>query len=180
MSENSNLTAALDQDTARASLVNAANALATARADMDNAAAALKEGVLSARTEGKLTVPRIAEAAGRQRNFVDALWSGDGRTVRGKQTRVRTDDVNPLEEAAAFRHLNRLADAFSNASAGVSLARASRNRLVTMVYASGILGPSVIAETVGMNRNTVLRIARAAGVAPVYRVNNRNQHTVQK
>lgn len=169
-----------DQATAKAALNRVRDNLAKATGNATDMMTALRDAIVKVRPLGVLTVDEMADAIDRDRNYVDSVWSAHGETKQGKQTRVAVvEDVDPGYRDRSFRYL---ADAAGNqrGTAGtVNVMRAERDRVVAMVYASKILGPSAIAAEVGIDRNHVLRIARKAGVAPVHRPAGtaRNQHT---
>lgn len=169
-----------DQATAKAALNRVRDNLAKATGNASDMMTALRDAIVKVRPLGVLTVDEMADAIQRDRNYVDSVWSSHGETQQGKQTRVAVvDDADPGYRDRSFRHL---ADAAGNqrGTAGtVNVMRAERDRVVAMVYASKILGPSAIAAEVGIDRNHVLRIARKAGVSPVHRPAGaaRNQYT---
>lgn len=139
----------------------------------------LRDVIVSIRPTGTLTVDEMAESVGRERNYIDSVWSTYGETVRGKQTRAALDGVSEAEREAAVRTLTDAASGQRKVNEDVDALRAERNRLVTLVYGSKILGPSAIAAESGMDRNHVLRLARKAGLTPAWRKpgTSRNQHT---
>jgi hypothetical protein len=138
----------------------------------------LRRLIVSVRPSGVLTVDQMAEAISHDRNYVDSVWSSFGDTQQGKQTRITpADDVADAAKAATWGALNKAAKAQTTTAEQVTTARAERDRVVAMVYASRILGPSAIASVVGIDRNHVLRIARKAGVAPVHRTSTKNQYS---
>lgn len=167
-----------DQATATAALMKARDALNTAVDNLCNRTDGLRDQVVRIRPQGLLTVDEMAEAIDRDRNYVDSIWSAHGETTKGKQTRV---PVGEGVDAEAARHAyETLADSAGNlkrAASLVSTARAERDRVVSLVYGSKLLGPSAIAAAVEVDRNHVLRIARKAGVKPVHRVGSKNQYT---
>lgn len=142
------------------------------------ATAAVREQIVKLRPLGLLTVAELAEAVGKDRNYVDSVWSAHGDTVKGRQTRVAVD-ADGSAARAAYIHLSGLASAQRSATATESAARAERDRAVVIAYNSRILGPSAIASEVGIDRNHVLRIARRNGVGPKHRTNSSNQYTVK-
>lgn len=166
-----------DVATATAALNKIRDDLSKAVITAAEASANLRETVVDVRPKGTLTVAEMAEAVGRDRNFIDSVWSAHGDTVKGKQTRV-TADVKEEQQDAAFRQLADAARDQRGTAATVHVLRAERDRTVALVYASKIMGPSVIAGEVGIDRNSVLRTARKAGVAPAWRSAEsiKNQH----
>lgn len=168
----------IDAATATAALNKIRADVALALDESFTTADALREAIVSVRPSGVLTVDEMAEAVGRERNYIDSVWSSYGDTTQGKQTRVAVDAPERAKEQAA----KLLSDAVRYklaAAAALGVLRAERNRIVTMVYGSKILGPSAIAAEVGMDRNHVLRLARKAGLTPAWRAagTSRNQHT---
>lgn len=143
------------------------------------ATAAVRERIVHLRPLGLLTVAELAEAVGKDRNYVDSVWSAHGDTVKGRQTRIAVDS-DGREARQAYEHLSSLAAAQRTASATESATRAERDRVVVIAYNSRILGPSAIAKEVGIDRNHVLRIARRNGIGPKHRVNSSNQYTVKR
>lgn len=167
-----------DQATAKAALNRVRDNLAKATGNASDTMTTLRDTIVKVRPTGIITVDEMAEAIGRDRNYVDSVWSTHGATKKGKQTRVAAD-VTEDEQLAAVRQLADVAGNQRGAAGTVNVMRAERDRVVAIVYASKILGPSAIAAEVGIDRNHVLRIARKAGVAPVHRTAGtaRNQHT---
>lgn len=136
----------------------------------------LRDTIVSVRARGVVTVKQMAEALGTDRNYVDQVWSTHGRKDDGSW--VTRGDVHELVD-----DLKSLANAnasFRAASNALNTARAERNRVISLAYASKVLGPSEIANAVGIDRNHVQRIARKAGIKPLHRSNPRNQYTVNK
>ncbi len=170
----------IDQATATATLHRVRDNLDKATVAADHATKALRDGVVAIRPTGILTVDQMAEAVERDRNYIDSVWSSYGDTTKGKQTRV-SKNASEVEVAVAEDRLASLADAQSGAAATMSTARAERDRVVAMVYASKILGPSAIAAAVEIDRNHVLRLCRKAGMAPMWRNAGaaRNQHSAK-
>lgn len=170
-----------DQATAKAALNKVRDDLAKATGNASTTMTTLRDTIVSVRPSGALTVDEMAEAIGRERNYVDSVWSSHGETKQGKQTRVAVadDDGKFAHELDEYRQLADAAREQRGAAGTVNVMRAERDRVVAMVYASKILGPSAIAAEVGIDRNHVLRIARKAGVSPVHRTAGtaRNQHT---
>lgn len=168
-----------DQDTAAAALRKSRDDLAKAIDNADSWMKDFRDTIVTVRPQGILTVDEMAEAIGKDRNYVDTVWSDHGDAAKGKQTRVHVD----APEGAKVNAIQLLADsarkAYGTAST-VGVLRAERDRVVALVYASKILGPSAIAREVGVDRNHVLRIARKAGIQPQHRTNIKNQHTAGK
>lgn len=165
-----------DQATALSALNKVRDDLANALSAADTAMDTLRIEIRSIRPKGVLTVDEMAEAIGHDRNYVDSVWSSSGETAEGRQTRVKrtgsaTEATKAIETLASASRAQRVT------AAAVPVARAERNRVVAMVYASRILGPSAIAAAVDVDRNHVLRIARKAGVTPQHRTGSRNQHS---
>lgn len=177
-------TVIIDQATATAALQNARRKLSAAITYADAAMSELRNAIIMIRPSGVLTVEQMAEAIGKDRNYVDSVWSNfgstqqDPETGRVRQTRVPTGHADAAAVAGAKKMLKD-AERFQHTSAGkIDTARAERDRVVALVYASKLLGPSAIAVEVEVDRNHVLRIARRAGVAPVHRQGSRNQYSV--
>lgn len=167
----------IDARTASVSLAHARDNLAIAEGNAADCMDRLRDTIVQLRPMGVLTVNEMAEAIGRDRNYVDSVWSAHGETTEGKQTRVPMTETT---EGARQNAVQMLADAARNqrgTATTVGVLRAERDRLVALVYASKILGPTAIAHVVQIDRNHVLRIARKAGVKPMHRTNTRNQHT---
>jgi len=166
----------IDQATATAGLGKARDGLAKSLAKADETMEALRQAIVDVRPSGLLTVDEMAEAIGRDRNYVDSVWSSAKQTNKGKQTRVLvTGDAG--EARAAVDRLKTVAGAQRNAAEAAKTARAERDRVVALVYSSKLLGPTAIASAVKVDRNHVLRIARRAGVAPAHRQGSRNQYS---
>lgn len=170
-----------DKATATAALNKSRSDLARAIDSLNNRTDVLRDLIVSIRPAGVLTVAEMAEAVGRDRNYIDSIWSSYGNPVKGKQTRVSVRASDETRESAI--------DSLAGAAASVRLAtdevsglRAERIGFVTLVYGSKILGPSAIAAESGIDRNHVLRAARKAGLTPAWRAagTSRNQHTVSK
>lgn len=167
-----------NQDTATSALIRARDCLNEATDNMCGRSDDLRDHVVRIRPQGLLTVDEMAEAIGRDRNYVDSIWSANGETTKGRQTRVPvTDAVDPEAARHAYETLADAALNLKRAANRVTTARAERDRVVALVYGSKLLGPSAIAATVAVDRNHVLRIARKAGVKPVHRVGSKNQYT---
>lgn len=167
-----------DQATATAALMKARDALNTAVDNLCSRTDGLRDQVVRIRPQGLLTVDEMAEAIDRDRNYVDSIWSAHGETTKGKQTRVPVGEGVDAEAARhAYETLAESAGNLKRAASLVSTARAERDRVVSLVYGSKLLGPSAIAAAVEVDRNHVLRIARKAGVKPVHRVGSKNQYT---
>lgn len=169
-----------DQATATGALRKVRDDLATAIDRADDTTGELRDAIVTARPAGILTVDAIADAIGRDRNFVDTTWSDYGQSTRNKQTRVAIQDVDDATYTAAVQKLADVAGRHRGAHGTVNVLRAERDRIVAMVYGSKLLGPSAIAREVGVDRNHVLRIARKAGIQPQHRTNSRNQYSKAK
>lgn len=167
----------IDQATARLALRTARDNLAAAVTFAEDAMDVLRDAIVRVRPSGRLTVDQMAEAIGRDRNYVDSVWSNFGGVIRGKQTRVSAADANESDALNAVETLASAAAKQRGAAKDVTVARAERDRTVALVYASKLLGPSTIAAEVLVDRNHVLRIARRAGVAPAHRKESRNQYS---
>lgn len=167
----------IDQATARSALIDARISLNQAIYDADSATDRLRERIVALRPSGVLSVDQMAQAVGRDRNYIDSVWSTHGEVTKGKQTRVApiAEDDRAVDRAAT--ELTNLARELKNSTDRVTVARAERDRTVAMVYASKLLGPSAIAAEVGVDRNHVLRIARRQGVGPAHRAVSRNQYS---
>lgn len=181
MSTDPNIT---DAVTANAALVKTRDELAAAVDARRGATAALRDAVIIIRPSGILDVDEMAEAVGRDRNYIDATWSSYGDTSKGKQTRVSTNDADAARVEAALNRLRGLAATLRRALDAEDVARAAHHRNIAVAYGSTIkgFGPSAIAGAAGIDRNHVLRVSRAAGVAPVWRKpgTSKNQWTVSK
>lgn len=167
-----------DVATATAALNKIRDDLSKAVITAAEASANLRETVIDVRPKGTLTVAEMAEAVGRDRNFIDSVWSAHGDTVKGRQTRKPVDALNGsgVDDAQRLAHA---ATARRQALAAVTTLRAERDRTVAMVYAGKILGPSAIAAAVGIDRNHALRTARKLGVKAAWRSADsvRNQYS---
>lgn len=168
----------VDQETAAKALREAQAKLGAAIETARDGVSGLAAAIVKARPAGVLTVDEIGEAVGRDRNFVDTVWSQNGDSTRHAQTRVEVSATDE-ERAAAVQQLADAAARYRSTKAAVPVARAERDRVVVMVYASKLLGPSAIAREVGIDRNSVLRTARKAGVKPQHRQNIRNQFSAK-
>lgn len=169
----------VDQATAISALRTVRDDLFGALKTADEAMEVLRDLIVLVRPSGLLTVDEMAEAIGRDRNYVDSVWSNFGDTSRGKQTRVVAANADETDVETARHNLRKAADQQRDRAAAVSVLRAERDRVVAMVYASKILGPTSIASEVHVDRNHVLRIARRAGIAPAHRKESRNQYSAQ-
>lgn len=169
-----------DQATAIAALNRVRDNLTKAVNAAKDANAALRDAVVRERPLGVLTVDVMSDAVGRPRNYVDSMWSQYGETVKGKQTRAAAG-ASDADHRSAYDRLADVARHQKGSTALARQARAERDRVVTMVYASKILGPGAIAEAVGIDRNHVLRTVRKAGLAPAWRTAGtvKNQHTAK-
>jgi hypothetical protein len=166
----------IDQATAVTALRAVRDNLAVALDNADKSMDELRETIVKVRPAGLLTVDEMAKAVERDRNYVDSVWSKFGTTSKGKQTRATlVIDLEAAKEAMA--HLTAAASRQRSTAGEVDVALAERNRVVAMVYASGLLGPTPIANEVNVDRNHVLRIARKAGVPPVHRQGSRNHRS---
>lgn len=167
-----------DVATATAALNKVRDNLAKATGNATDTMKTLRTTIVAVRPTGVITVDEMAEAIGRDRNYIDSVWSTHGDTTKGKQTRV-VADVSDDERVRAVQRLADAAGAQRGTAGTVNVMRAERDRVVAMVYASKIMGPSAIAAAVDIDRNHVLRIARKSKVAPVWRPAGtaRNQHT---
>lgn len=168
-----------DEQIARRHLNKVRDGLATAIDNLDGRTNAHVDLIVKYRPSGLLTVDEISQAVGRERSYVDSVWSAFGDTTKGKQTRVTVDNPDPDAARGAYDLLVNSAVDLKRAAQMVSDARAERNRVVAMVYASKILGPSAIAAEVGIDRNHVLRLARRAGIMPMHRGKTKNQYTTK-
>lgn len=170
----------VNEGTARTILTKDRDSLAEAVSMYEAASNTLRDLIVSTRPKGLLTVDEMGEAVGRDRNYIDSVWSAHGETVKGKQTRVPvTAEANPEAARCVWDALAEAAANVQRTAHMVETTRAARDRTVAMVYASKVLGPTAIASAVGIDRNHVLRIARRAGVPPMHRRNSRNQYTQQ-
>lgn len=167
-----------DESTALAVLDTARKQLNKAYKAHIEATKTLRKHVIRVRPLGLLTVDEMGEAVGRDRNFVDTIWSTAGETVAKKQTRFPVSpDANPDKARREYGVLAAAAAALKSAREDVTTARANRDRSIVMAYKSRVLGPSAIARAVGVDRNHVGRIARKHGVKPLHRSTVRNQYT---
>lgn len=141
---------------------------------------ALRTAIVRIRPLGLLTVGEMAEAVGRDRAYIDSVWSEYGDTVQGKQTRiaVAADPDGPLP--TVYGELSELSDLQYRALACSVNLRTARNEMICDLYVSKTLRVVDLAVAAGIDRNHIGRILRAAGVGPMYRSNNRNQHTAGK
>ena len=159
--------------------------LAVAVVDADEKMQSFRTLLIDARTKGLLRVTEMAAAIGRDRNYVDGIWSAYGRTVKGGQTRILVDATEDASRAVAARELYEAlktsASEQRKAERRRDTLRTKRNQLIASIYAARMpgLGPSPIGKEVGVDRNHVLRIARDAGVKPVHRTDSRNQYTAK-
>jgi len=167
----------VDQSVAITALRTARDNLANAVKVANEAIVRLRDNILLVRPSGLLTVDQMAEAIGRDRNYVDSVWSNFGETSLGKQTRVPTQDADEFDAQTAAHNLKQAAASHRSAAGTVKVLRAERDRVVSLVYASKLLGPTSIAAEVQVDRNHVLRLARNAGVAPAHRQSSRNQYS---
>lgn len=167
----------IDQATATTALRTARDNLDAAVYKAEEAMDKLRDTIIGVRPSGLMTVDEMSEAIGRDRNYVDSVWSNFGDTSRGKQTRVPTNDADETDVETAWSNLKQAADSQRRAAGTVSIMRAERDRVVALVYASKLLGPTSIAAEVQVDRNHVLRLARRAGVAPAHRQGSRNQYS---
>lgn len=167
-----------DRTTAAAALMRVRDDLNTAVDNLCNRTDGLVDQVVNIRPQGLLTVDEMAEAIGRDRNYVDSIWSAHGETTKGKQTRVPVaEGVDASAARTAYKLLAESASDLKTARDSVVKARSERDRVVAEVYRSKLIGPSDIAKAVEVDRNHVLRIARKAGVKPVHRTSSKNQYT---
>jgi hypothetical protein len=173
-----------DAVTATAVLVKTRDALGTAVDRRKDAVAELRGAIVSIRPQGILTVDEMAEAVDRDRNYIDAVWSNYGDGDKGKQTRVALADVSDREQARAVDLLADRAAGVRRALDAEDVARKAHHRNIALAYGAAIkgFGPSAISGAAGVDRNHVLRISRAAKIAPVWRQpgTSRNQHTAAK
>jgi hypothetical protein len=171
-----------DEATARATLWFVRSRFEAAVSASNKATGRLRATIMSMRTTGILTVDEMAQAVGRDRNYIDTMWSTFGGTKRyadGRvhQTRVAPAEASEARRAEARKTLKRLGSAQQKTAASVNDMRAERNRVIAITYGSKVLGPSAIASAVGVDRNHVLRIARKHGVKPMHRAVTRNQYS---
>lgn len=172
---------ALDQSTARAVLNRVRDDLSAAVLSLTGRTDHIHSLIIATRPSGLLTVDEMAEALGRDRNYVDSVWSASKSTTVGKQTRVPVSEhADPEKARWSYEALSDAAAELVKARSTVVTARSARDRAVVSVYASKLLGPSAIAAEVGIDRNHVLRIARKAGVKPVHRTGSKNQYSSGK
>lgn len=167
----------MNEETALKALAAASDRLDFTVSQAERVMDDLRELIVNIRPTGLLTVDEIAAAIDHNRNYVDSVWSIHGETRKGKQTRVSRDDVDPAEVALAKQQLTSVSTSQRSTARSVVTARAERDRLVVLVYASKLLGPTDISRAVGIDRNHVLRLARKAGIMPVHRPGARNQYS---
>lgn len=170
-----------DEATAVTGLHRVRDQLNSAIGDLETATDDLVSMVVRIRPLGLLTVSEMATAIGRDRNYIDSLWSLFGGTTRDEDGKVVQTRVPVSDDGAAARKayndLTKAADRLRKAATRVSDVRAERNRTVAMVYGAKLLRPGAIAKHVGVDRNHVGRISRKQGVAPVHRPDTRNQYS---
>lgn len=175
-----------DQATAIAALRKAAAELSRAVDKADSAMDGLRELIVELRPTGLMTVDQMAEALSTEdhpvnRNYIDSVWSKYGETHEGKQTRaVAPEGFDRFDVTRSVSSLKAAGRLQRRTADQCRTLRAERDRLVSMVYASKILGPTAIARESGIDRNHVLRLARKAGFGPVHREGTRNQHTAKQ
>lgn len=169
-----------EQEAAQASLRRVRDELLTTVADSAEAASVLRTMIVTMRPQGILSVDEMGAAVGRDRNYIDSVWSQHGATTTGRQTRITMIGAPDEQREAAMRSLAVADKLVRKAAETEKTARAERDRVVAMVYASKILGPSAIAAAAAIDRNHVLRLARKAGVAPMHRAASRNQYSPRK
>ena len=80
-----------DQDTAVRALNKSRDDLASAIGNADQWMKDFRDTIVQLRPMGVLTVDEMAEAIGKDRNYVDTVWSDHGDATKGKQTRVHVD-----------------------------------------------------------------------------------------
>ena len=177
-------TSLTDAVTATAVLVKTRDALAEAVDVRKDSVSALRDAIVLIRPQGILTVDKMAEAVDRDRNYIDAVWSNYGDGDKGKQTRVQLIDVNDASRELAVKMLTDLAAGVRRALDAEDVARKAHHRNIALAYGAAIkgFGPSAISGAAGVDRNHVLRISRAAKIAPVWRQpgTSRNQHSAQR
>lgn len=175
----------IDAATAESVLIKDRDDLAVAKNRTSAATSYLNALVVEIRPAGILDVGEMAEAVGRDRNFIDTVWSNrNDKPATGKQTRVPLADVSDATRKAAVESLADAAGKLRSAVDAETVAREIRNRNVALVYGAAIngFGPSAIARAANIDRNHVGRIARDAKIASVWRKpgTSRNQWTVSK
>lgn len=166
-----------DSETARRHLNMLRDGLADASVNLADRTEEFVDLIIEIRPSGLLTVDEIGEAVGRDRNYVDNLWSLHGQTTQGRQTRVPVNHPDPEKAVQAASRLSVAARNLKNATSVVGTVREERNRTIGLVYSAKLLGPSAIAAEVGIDRNHVLRIVRKLGIKPVHRAGARNQYS---
>lgn len=169
-----------DVATANASLNKVRNDLTLAVAKATEATAALRAEVVYIRPTGRLTVNQMANAVGRDRDYIDGIWSQYGGSAKASTQRdTGAADMDTAASTDEYRRLAEAAHRQMGTANTASLMRAERDRVITMVYASKLIGPHHIAAAVGVDRNHVLRIVRKAGIDPQYRPGTKNQHNTE-
>lgn len=127
----------------------------------------------------KVAVTEMATAIGRARNYVDSVVSASNRMRRVPHPawfKMTGDESG--EQLLSALSAARVRQAFFQNR--IKEARAARDAAVVEAYASKVLGPTRIAEAVGIDRNHVLRLRAKAGIAPQHRTNIRNQYSPSK
>lgn len=171
-----------DEETATAVLRKTRDELAAAAERLAGTTEALRDKLIELRPLGVLTVGEMAEAIGRDRNYVDTVWSlyrGPGRADRLPRAREVEDVRDPAAALKARDDLKAVADRHARATRDAVQARQARNQAVASAYVAfgHDFGPSRIAREAGIDRNHVLRIARRAGMPAVHRRNIKNQYS---
>jgi hypothetical protein len=130
------------------------------------------------RTDDLVPVADMAEAMGRDRNYIDSTWS---------DSQAHGDSADPAwfgltgddSPETLLAKLAEISEAQLAAKERVTTLRNARNALVAQVYASRLMGPVAIAKEIGVKCNQVLRIVKKQGVAPVHRTKIRNQYSAK-
>ena len=175
----------IDEGTAKAALSSVRVRLEAADHQYHETTEDLRQNIVQIRPLGLVTVPQMAAAIGKSRNYIDTVWSASGnikRTEDGSviRTRISVDGTGPDTAEGVLAGLKMIADAQRRALKYAGVVRSERDSVIIMTYTSKILGPTSIASYLGIDRNHVLRIVRSAGVTPAHRTNIKNQHTASK
>lgn len=158
----------MNQDVALAEhrLKEAARVLAGAKAE-ESARLASMRGVITYHLVHRTApIASLATAAGKARNYVDRIKAkSSAAPLRGADgNRVPKARYDVDTSLKATREVNQAAEDYRLAKDASANALSHRDKVICEVYAARLMGPTEIGRAVDLDRNSVMRITRAARV----------------
>lgn len=127
----------------------------------------MRDLIAEALVDQTASIADLAQAAGVKRNYVDRIKSTSGAApLRGVVGVVLVSKVkyNPEAQALAIHRVEKAAKVYRDSCKRVIDTLKDRDKVICEVYRSHVMGPTEIGRLVDLDRNSVMRILRMAGV----------------